>query len=464
MNINANCRYLNLNGYGATIQSAGSLNVSGVDKIIRDSLISYNIPLLYQTDTLIGHYFLNNLEFYFYGKRRIDGDVDKITRANIKLVNSVDTTLFIEYDDSTRIKLMYGLMNGVRDTTLLKFSYTDTTTIISRFYVNWQNDSLAIREISFNNKRGSLYSPGISIGARKTALQTQGFISSFTIGVAAAVGGIVLLPVAAGCCWRTSFSFSGAASTMVGAMLASGASQAGFLIGAGATIAALVPAYSWSSELNNYDIAPPASDSETINKLIAKNSSLNNNSWLGNIILDSTFTDPRDGQVYTYKTIGSRVWMTQNFNYNLPYSRCYNNDPAYCAIYGRLYSLGDAMRSAPPGWHLPGPDDWQYLFGYLGGKAVAGGHMKATNFWTSPNVGATNSSGFTALPAGEYSGFPGPVFGAIGEVSQWWSYDSWPSSPYANLVTLNNYTANVDVSYSNSSFHYHSVRYAKDWH
>ena len=56
----------------------------------------------------------------------------------------------------------------------------------------------------------------------------------------------------------------------------------------------------------------------------------------------------------------------------------------------------------PCGWHLPSDAEWQQLVEALGGAAVAGGKLKArgTANWASPNAGATDESGFGALPAG----------------------------------------------------------------
>jgi len=135
------------------------------------------------------------------------------------------------------------------------------------------------------------------------------------------------------------------------------------------------------------------------------------------------FTDPRDGQVYPYKKIGTQVWMTKNLNYAAAGSLCYDNSPANCNIYGRLYDWNTAQTVAPPGWHLPSEAEWTILLNYLGGNLVAGGKMKTTTGWNSPNEGATNSSGFSALPAGYYDSRPGMGFKEILNYSAFWSSD-----------------------------------------
>jgi uncharacterized protein (TIGR02145 family) len=112
---------------------------------------------------------------------------------------------------------------------------------------------------------------------------------------------------------------------------------------------------------------------------------------------DTAFIDPRDGKQYKMKQIGTQIWMTENLNHFQPGMTCYNNN---CDPYGGLYNYYEAMDAAPPGWHIPSNAEWDTLINFLGGPLVAGGAMKATILWNAPNTGATNSSGFNALPGG----------------------------------------------------------------
>jgi uncharacterized protein (TIGR02145 family) len=133
-----------------------------------------------------------------------------------------------------------------------------------------------------------------------------------------------------------------------------------------------------------------------------------------------------DGNVYQTVTIGSQVWMAENLKVthyrngdSIPNvtsvsawanlktgAYCeYNDDVSNIATYGRLYNWHAAVDSrniAPAGWHVPTDAEWQTLVDYLGDSTVAGGKMKevGATHWLSPNTGATNESGFTALPGG----------------------------------------------------------------
>jgi uncharacterized protein (TIGR02145 family) len=110
----------------------------------------------------------------------------------------------------------------------------------------------------------------------------------------------------------------------------------------------------------------------------------------------------------------------------------YNNDAATGAPYGRLYNwyaVHDSRCLAPAGWHIPSDAEWDTLQVRLGGDA--GGKMKqtgtieaGTGLWAAPNNGATNTTHFTALPAGlrNYNGLPEPQgFTEIGQFGGWWS-------------------------------------------
>jgi len=137
-----------------------------------------------------------------------------------------------------------------------------------------------------------------------------------------------------------------------------------------------------------------------------------------------TFKDSRDGKVYKTVKIGDQIWMAENLNYKISsFSWVYDNNPSNAAIYGRLYNWETAKGVCPPfnGWHLPSNAEWSKLTEYLGGEDIAGGKLKeeGTAHWKSPNKGATNETGFSAVPGGYRANDGG--FGDIGENCYWWS-------------------------------------------
>jgi uncharacterized protein (TIGR02145 family) len=133
-----------------------------------------------------------------------------------------------------------------------------------------------------------------------------------------------------------------------------------------------------------------------------------------------------DGNVYTEIQIGNQVWLKENLN-SLHYSDgteipdvvSYNNDSLMAVTYGRLYTWPATMRNsvveetqgvAPDGYHIPSEAEWIEMENFLGGPNIAGGKMKetGTEHWLAPNTGATNSSGFTVLGAGEWDAIGTP--------------------------------------------------------
>ncbi|MDD3281432.1 MAG: fibrobacter succinogenes major paralogous domain-containing protein [Bacteroidales bacterium] len=142
-----------------------------------------------------------------------------------------------------------------------------------------------------------------------------------------------------------------------------------------------------------------------------------------------TMTDI-DGNTYKTVTIGTQTWMAENLKvtkYNdgtaIPNVTDYDNDPSKVATYGRLYNWHavNTGKLCPTGWHVPTNAEWAKLSEYLGGDEVAGGKLKetGTTHWHSPNTGATNESGFTALPGGYR--FDNGTFNNIGYYGLWWS-------------------------------------------
>lgn len=166
-----------------------------------------------------------------------------------------------------------------------------------------------------------------------------------------------------------------------------------------------------------------------------------------------------DGNQYGVVRIGNQVWMSENLKttkYNdgtaIPYATAtgpsyfwYNNSEAsYGNIFGALYNWHavETDKLCPTGWHVPSYTEWTTLITYLGGSTVAGGKLKETGVahWSSPNTGASNSSGFTALPGGRYNVHDVPAsFINLATNGNWWSRT--PNNPglvryFASAVTL----------------------------
>ncbi len=133
-----------------------------------------------------------------------------------------------------------------------------------------------------------------------------------------------------------------------------------------------------------------------------------------------------DGNNYATVQIGSgksvQTWMAENLNYSTGNSWCYDNNSSNCNTYGRLYDWQTALGACPSGWHLPTNAEWTALTDILGGDSLAGGKMKETGtaYWLSPNTGATNNSGFTALPGG-FRDYDYSSFGSLTYSTGFWS-------------------------------------------
>ena len=160
--------------------------------------------------------------------------------------------------------------------------------------------------------------------------------------------------------------------------------------------------------------------------------------------------DSRDGKMYNTVKIGTQCWMAQNLNIgaringsqeqtnnSIIEKYCYADLESNCDVYGGLYQWDELMQYAttpgvqgicPTGWHIPTDSEWTALTTFLGGESVAGGKMKEAGYvhWLSPNTGATNSSGFTALPGGyrDYGGY----FSTLTSQAYFWSSTEYSST------------------------------------
>lgn len=179
---------------------------------------------------------------------------------------------------------------------------------------------------------------------------------------------------------------------------------------------------------------------------------------------ESTTVTDIDGNEYDTVQIGTQVWMAENLR-TTKYANgdpipnvtddtqwtnlttgawChYNNDSQYENPYGKLYNwyaVDDSRNVCPTGWHVPTDEEWTTLIDYLDPNAqgggitpnTAGGKMKSTGteYWLSPNVDATNESGFSGLPGGWR--YYDAIFEYVSLTSDWWSSTTVPGGPPSN--------------------------------
>lgn len=121
--------------------------------------------------------------------------------------------------------------------------------------------------------------------------------------------------------------------------------------------------------------------------------------------------------------------------------------------------MNDSRGLAPNGWHIASDEEWSVLTEYLGGEEIAGAKLKEEDIahWNPPNTGATNESGFSALPGGwRYDA----VFDFIEYYGNWWtSTDSMPTDAWLRRIRYDN---TYIFRYSNDKFNGFSVRCLKD--
>jgi uncharacterized protein (TIGR02145 family) len=193
-----------------------------------------------------------------------------------------------------------------------------------------------------------------------------------------------------------------------------------------------------------------------------------------------------DGNVYSAVTIGNQIWMAENLKTtkfrdgtDIPFV-WYNSEwdgltsVAYCwygnnvnniyykTSYGALYNfyaVADSRKLCPAGWHVATNNEWTSMVDYLGGRNVAGGKLKETGTinWISPNTGATNETGFTALPGGGRD-----VQGcfAMGGIGYWWTGSEYDNG--ASFWSIQKGASNIYWSATTTKSAGFSVRCLRD--
>jgi len=196
------------------------------------------------------------------------------------------------------------------------------------------------------------------------------------------------------------------------------------------------------------------------------------------IICDSyngTVTDI-DGNVYETVQIGDQLWMAENMKVThyrngdeIPTGHTQDDwanltEGAFSLygttldIYGYLYNgyaANDDRGICPEDWHVSTIDDMTILVDYLGGENIAGGKLKEctedncpeSEYWWSPNEGATNESGFEAVPGGyRFAGQSNLGFFNKGNTAYLWYGESCSTSiDWGGYYSLRWYEANISL-------------------
>ncbi len=143
-----------------------------------------------------------------------------------------------------------------------------------------------------------------------------------------------------------------------------------------------------------------------------------------------TVTDMQ-GNLHSTVQIGGQTWMAENLRTELPHSWCFEEKELHCELFGRLYPWYVALEACPEGWHLPTDDDWKQMerqlgmdtteldFAYLRGDGIGGKLKSVTHHWDYFNEGATDESGFSAMPGGPR--YRLGQYGMVGHNATWWT-------------------------------------------
>ena len=194
---------------------------------------------------------------------------------------------------------------------------------------------------------------------------------------------------------------------------------------------------------------------------------------LGQVTFYTPTSNVIGGRTYRSVIIGGVEWLAENLDFkfsglafgqsgtssNEPRGNYYQNNSSSYGKYGILYNwiavkyLEDNKSTLIPGWHVPTTSEWDALATAVGGASVAGTKLKSTTDWSSG--AGTDDYGFSALPAGYYTG----RFNYLGSNASFWTATENGSS----LAYYRNFNTGASMnSLDNSKNYQYSLRLVKD--
>jgi uncharacterized protein (TIGR02145 family) len=235
---------------------------------------------------------------------------------------------------------------------------------------------------------------------------------------------------------------------------------------------------------NDTGLTPNTTYSYRVYSNNAVGNSLTYSNELSLTTTSSTSVTDVDGNMYQLVTICNQTWMQSNLNVShyrngdvIPQvsdaiqwtnlttgAWCYYANTSFNGTtYGKLYNwyaVNDSRGLAPLGYHIPSDTEWTSLTTCLGDPTSAGGTMKeiGTLHWTSPNIAATNSSGFKGLPTG-MRGMSGAYYSINTNCYFWSSTEYGPSGAWFRSLNYDNGNLTKNGTSEANGF---SVRCIKD--